>query len=86
MDYALYVQIFAACMKMIIFFFSLNHFFHSFKGIIPLIGTTQISRQNSLMLALNVAQNMTTSQWWKIGNTAGLCALADSQCNYGLYK
>ena len=56
------------------------------SGIIPLIGTTQNSRVNALTArALDMAGKMTSAQWWKIGDSGGLCPLADSQCNYGEY-
>jgi predicted oxidoreductase len=56
------------------------------SGFIPLIGTTKVSRVQSLVNALNIAPKISTVQWWKIGGDAGLCALADDQCNYDLYK
>jgi predicted oxidoreductase len=55
-------------------------------GIIPLIGTTQISRVQSLVQAINVAPKFTTQLWWQVGGKNGLCALADDQCDYDEYK
>jgi predicted oxidoreductase len=56
------------------------------SGIIPLIGTTQVSRVQTLVNAVEVASRMTPLQWWKIGGKGGLCALADDQCDYDEYK
>jgi predicted oxidoreductase len=56
------------------------------SSIIPLIGTTKTSRISSLVTAIDLASKMTTSQWWKIGGTGGLCALGDDQCDYDEYK
>lgn len=55
------------------------------SGFIPLIGTTQVSRVQSLVAALDIAKNITSVQWWKIGSAGGLCQLADTQCNYKDY-
>jgi predicted oxidoreductase len=56
------------------------------SGIIPLIGTTQVTRVTSLVEAVNLAPKITTMQWWKIGGEGGLCALADDQCDYKEYR
>jgi len=56
------------------------------SGIVPLIGTTQVSRVQTLVSAIDLAPKMTSTQWWKIGGTGGLCALADDQCDYADYK
>lgn len=55
-------------------------------GIIPLVGTTKISRVKSLAAAVDVAPKISTLQWWKIGGKGGLCALADDQCDYDEYR
>ena len=56
------------------------------SGIIPLIGTTNNTRVNSLVGAVELSQRFTSSLWWKIGSAGGLCALGDSQCNYDQYR
>ena len=56
------------------------------SGIVPLIGTTKVSRVQSLVAAMDVAAKITTLQWWKIAGKGGLCALADDQCDYELYR
>lgn len=56
------------------------------SGIIPLVGSTNSTRVSSLIGAVDVASRITSAQWWKIGSAGGLCPLADSQCNYDLYK
>lgn len=55
------------------------------SGIIPLIGTTSLTRMESLITALDIAPKITPAQWWEIGGKGGLCAFADSQCNYRDY-
>jgi predicted oxidoreductase len=56
------------------------------SGIIPLIGTTKNSRVNALAgRALDLSAKFNTDTWWEIGGAGGLCALADSQCNYEEY-
>jgi predicted oxidoreductase len=57
------------------------------SGIIPLLGSTNISRVKYLINgALSISANFTAEMWWHIGGAGGLCAYADSQCNYELYK
>lgn len=55
------------------------------SGIIPLIGTTRTDRIQKYADAFQYVGNMTNAQWWNIGGAGGLCALADSQCNYSEY-
>jgi len=56
------------------------------SGIIPLIGTSKNERVNELAgRALDLSAKFTTDAWWEIGGAGGLCALADSQCNYKEY-
>jgi predicted oxidoreductase len=56
------------------------------SGIIPLIGTTQVSRVQSLVKAMDIAPKITSLQWWKVGGSNGLCALGDDQCDYDEYR
>jgi len=58
---------------------------HPAGAVIPLIGTTQISRVQSLVTAFSFTQSFTSELWWKIGTAGGLCALADTQCDYADY-
>lgn len=51
-------------------------------AVVPLIGTTQISRVQSLVTAFSFAPKFTSELWWKVGGAGGLCALADPQCDY----
>lgn len=55
------------------------------SGIIPLLGTTCIERIKQYIEAFNYIDKMTAEQWWNIGGAGGLCAMADSQCNYSEY-
>ena len=55
------------------------------SGIIPLLGTTRIERIKQYIEAFNYIDKMTAEQWWSIGGAGGLCAMADSQCNYSEY-
>lgn len=55
-------------------------------GIVPLIGTTKVTRVKSYVAAVDLAPKITTKQWWKIGGAGGLCAMADDQCDYADYR
>jgi len=55
------------------------------SGIIPLIGSTNSAHVNTLMRSIELSSKFTAEVWWKIGGSGGLCALADSQCNYAEY-
>lgn len=55
------------------------------SGIIPLIGTTRVDRIATYAGAFQHLGRMSVEQWWAIGGAGGLCALADSQCNYSEY-
>jgi predicted oxidoreductase len=55
------------------------------SGVIPLIGTTNAKRIAQYAGAFEYVGKMTPAQWWNIGGAGGLCALADSQCNYSEY-
>jgi predicted oxidoreductase len=55
------------------------------SGIIPLIGTTNTDRIARYAGAFQYLGQMTVEQWWAIGGAGGLCAMADSQCNYSEY-
>lgn len=55
------------------------------SGIIPLLGTTKSNRMVEYAAAFQYLGQMTASQWWSIGGAGGLCAMADSQCNYSEY-
>lgn len=53
--------------------------------IIPLLGTTKSDRIQKYADAFQHVGRMTNAQWWNIGGAGGLCAMADSQCNYSEY-
>jgi predicted oxidoreductase len=55
------------------------------SGVIPLIGTTNAKRIAQYAGAFQYVGQMTAAQWWNIGGAGGLCAMADSQCNYSEY-
>jgi predicted oxidoreductase len=59
---------------------------HPTGAVIPLIGTTRVSRVKSLVKAVDYAPKFSRSTWWTIGTAGGLCALADAQCAYDGYK
>lgn len=54
-------------------------------GIIPLLGTTNLSHMQAQVTAFQYLGQMTNAQWWDIGAAGGLCAMGDSQCNYSEY-
>jgi predicted oxidoreductase len=57
------------------------------SGLIPLVGSTQVSRVSALTDGImDLVAKITPSLWWKIGRAGGLCPLADSECNYSLYR
>jgi len=53
--------------------------------VIPLLGTTNFTRMEEQVTALNYLGQMTNQQWWDIASAGGVCALGDSQCNYSEY-
>lgn len=55
------------------------------SGVIPLIGTTRLDRVQEYAEAFQYVGQMSAEQWWNIGGAGGLCAMADSQCNYSEY-
>ena len=55
------------------------------SGVIPLLGTTDFDRMESYANAMQYVGLMSAEQWWSIGGAGGLCAMADSQCNYSEY-
>jgi predicted oxidoreductase len=55
------------------------------SGIIPLLGTTSLDRVAQYADVFQYLGRMSVEQWWTIGTAGGLCALADSQCNYSEY-
>lgn len=55
------------------------------SGLIPLLGTTRTDRVQKYADAFQYVGKMTNAQWWNIGGAGGLCAMADSQCNYSEY-
>jgi predicted oxidoreductase len=55
---------------------------HPSGSVVPLIGTTQISRVQSLVTAFNYVGSFNSDHWWSIGSAGGLCQLADTQCDY----
>jgi predicted oxidoreductase len=59
---------------------------HPSGAVIPLIGTTQISRLQSLVTAFDHVHKFNRGSWWPIGQAGGLCALADAQCDYSGYQ
>lgn len=54
-------------------------------GFIPLLGTTDLERLQLQVTAFDYLGNMTSAQWWKIGQAGGLCPMGDSECNYSEY-
>jgi predicted oxidoreductase len=58
---------------------------HPAGAVVPLIGTTQVSRVQSLVSAFSHVGSFNSARWWKIGGAGGLCALADTQCDYDGY-
>mmetsp|Transcript_21305 Transcript_21305/g.36066 ORF Transcript_21305/g.36066 Transcript_21305/m.36066 type:complete len:388 (+) Transcript_21305:81-1244(+) len=57
------------------------------SGVVPLLGTTNLERLRMYATtALPYTQFMTPEQWWSIAGAGGLCALADTQCDYEEYR